>query len=191
MSFPMAWRRGNADMKCMIVVAGLFSINGCLALRPDETVIDENTFQGAFGSVPIIQRGMSVNDVDRLVGDFSKSGMCVGSIAHMMWWHSCGLSFDTYAEKVISCSCSNLTISGPDQKETIADGKLATMLSSGLTPKEVEAKIGGASCGFCMTPGTVNLLYMQPGIEVVFVGERLLRWRRCVTYKDEPISKAP
>ncbi len=178
-------------MRYTVVIAAVVVAGGCVSTRSIETVIDEHKFQDTFGNVPIIQLGMSMKDVDRLVGCSSKAGMMSSSLAYITWFHSCGLIIDESAGKVISCKCSaEMTLPGPAPKETISERNLATMLQPGLTPMEVAEKIGQASCGFSTKPRTVNLWYQQLGIEIFFVKERLVQWRRVFTYQVAPIGPA-
>ncbi len=173
-------------MRFIVVVSAFVLAAGCATTRPAETVMDENKFQETYGNVPIIQLGMSMNDVDRLVRCSGKTEMQTGSnVAVTTWLHACGLIIEESASgKVAGCWCSaDITLPGPAPKQFIDDSVLAAMLQTGLAPSEVEEKIGKASCGFSNTPGKVHLWYQKHGIEVVFDKEKLLKWRRVITYR--------
>jgi hypothetical protein len=182
-------------MKSMIVIAVACMIGGCLSMPSAHPVIDEKKLpvieetkvQSAFGHVPIVELGMTQSDVDRLITGYG--GSLSGGAAWLDYLYSCGLHVRFSPDKVVHSYFLKQTVFLPQPKDAITDAQLGTMLHSGMTPKEVEEKIGRPTCGYCNKPGTVVLLYEQPGIEVVFVSERLLSWRRVVEYKDEPAPK--
>jgi hypothetical protein len=169
------------------VFVGLLVVSGCVSVPPPETVIDENKFDELFGDVPVIRRGMHLDEVRQLVGDVSP-GIFVGSnLANFRWECSCGIRFDNCDCQVGECQFIELAITG--QRGSMNDAEIAFLLHSGLTPREVEQKIEKPTCGFSNTPGTVHILYKQAGIEVVFVEGRLLKWKRVITYKEEATDK--
>lgn len=56
----------------------------------------------------------------------------------------------------------------------------------GLCGCEVEQKIGKPRLGIENEPGKVEMSYPQPGIKVVYLHGRLLKWERTHFYRDEP-----
>jgi hypothetical protein len=178
-------------MRKLVVLSTFIVVGGCVSAPPVETVIDQAKFQDAFGNVPIIQRGMELKVVDRLVGSPSKVEMQSANQGPVTTWlHSCGLIIEeSDSGKVMATWCStDMVLPGPLPKDFIPDSMLNAALVPGLAPKEVEEKIGQPACGFSNNPGKVHLWYPKHGIEVVFDKDKLERWRRVITYRDARVQ---
>jgi hypothetical protein len=190
-------------MRKLTLLLALLAGGGCLPMRPpqpvdDEVVVDHVRLGELFGDVPIIRPGMSENEVDRLMGpggpgyspSAGRSISSDGTLIEKSWFYECGLFVHMKGLNVENCRWKSPSPLGLGQKPSIDDAKVGTLLQSGLTPKEVEERIGPPICGYCNKPGEVCLLYLKPGIAVDYVDGRHLRWHRVVAYKDEPAPKS-
>jgi hypothetical protein len=153
--------------------------------------VSESQFSAVYGDVPIIRPGMTKLMVDELVGG-GGSGFSIGGVinmhCNMHWTYRDGLQFwelSSSMGKISDCKFGEITITGPNQRESTRDIELMSLLQGGMTPREVEQKIGKPRCGIENEPGKVELSYPQPGIKIVYLHGRLLKWERTHFYRDE------
>jgi hypothetical protein len=175
---PGIWGRGIAVRNACLTFAVVLAVSGCLsAPKPPPQEIKSAPDIEKFG-VQIIRPGMTDAEVCKILGPWGLSTSCL--TAPTNWHGNLHVHYSSPLGKVKSCRSPDITITAI--RATLSDDELTECLKPGMGPKEVEQLVGVAKCGYENEPGTVVLVYPQPGIEVVYVDQGLKSWRRTHTY---------
>lgn len=176
-------------------------LTGCIATRPTSISDKTNTDDLDRYGVRIIRAGMKRSEAEGILGHPSSTfhvGAVISSQPDFYYTSGFSVKFDrptsilTFSPsedpaQILSCEFLPRTTSG--YRETLTDEQLQTRLEVGMSPTQVESRIGVPKYGYSNEPNVVALIYPQPGIEVVFVDDKLRSWVRKYRYESRPIGE--
>jgi len=159
--------------KCGPVVLVLV-LGGCAApvLAPD---LSTPTADVATYGVPIVCPGMTKAQVDRCT---SESGGFVvnGQFSSITAFYSSGLCVHFVNDRATEAWVGPFSVEGAPNGPP--DPRPVEALRNGMTPRQVEAALGPAACGYEDAGGRVVLIYSDHEISVAFANSVLKDWRR-------------
>ena len=171
-----------------IVVVGLFVLGGCVLVPRSEPVQSDPQRDFESYHVRLIRPGMTLEEADRIV-TFLDRRTKVGALSASAFGTRCGIVIEFTLDGKVIESQADIQVIFVHDKLADENTECLNRLRYGMSPAEVEQHIGAPKYGFENVPGTVVLLYdSQPGLEIVYVQNKVDRWRRTRTYLQKELE---